>query len=74
MKEFDLTCEKWREYEFNGTIYRIEKPKTLFINENGGTHHRIVDFKNVVHCVPAPGTGNCVLRWQSKNSKKPVNF
>lgn len=74
MKEFNLTVEEWREYEFNGLIYRIEKPKSLFINEKGGTTHRIVDSKNIVHCVPAPGNGNCVLRWKSKNPQKPVAF
>ena len=28
----------------------------------------------VVHCVPAPGQNGCVLRWATRNRKKPVDF
>lgn len=73
LKEFDLSDEKWREYDFNGRIYRIDNPKTLFIRQ-GGTTHRIVDSENLVHCIPAPGTGDCVLRWMNHNTLIPVNF
>lgn len=68
-----LRSEKWREYSFNGRTYRITRPISLFYR-SGGTTHRVVDSEGVVHCVPAPGTGDCVLRWQNRRSNSPVNF
>lgn len=73
MEEFNLLTESWRECDFGGRTYRIERPKKLYFRK-GGTTHRVVDAKNVVHCVPAPGNNGCVLRWESKDSKKPVDF
>lgn len=73
MKEYDITTELYREYDFNGRIYRIDNPVKLFVRE-GGTTHRVVDSNNVVHCVPVPGVNGCVLRWQSKDTSVPVNF
>lgn len=67
----DISVEVWREYDFGGRIYRIENPKSLYV---GNTTHRVVDATGVVHCVPAPGTNGCVLRWQSKDKNNPVNF
>jgi len=69
----DITTEEWREYDFNGRIYRIEKPKTVCMRP-GGTTHRVVDKYNIVHCVLAPGNGDCVLRWKSIDPSNPVNF
>lgn len=71
--EGDLRDEKWREYDFNGRVYRINKPQVLFLRP-GGTTHRVVDSENVVHCVPAPGQGDCVLRWQTLDPANPVQF
>jgi hypothetical protein len=68
-----LTSEKWREYSFGGRNYRIERPKSLYFRQGGSTH-RVVDSKGIVHCVPAPGMGDCVLRWENRNSSVPVNF
>lgn len=73
MKSYDISKEMWREYDFNGRVYRIDKPALLFW-ESGHTTHRVVDQNGVVHCVPAPGTGDCVLRWKNADPLKPVNF
>jgi hypothetical protein len=73
MTERDLTVELWREYDFGGRVYRIEEPQKLYCRE-GGTTHRVLDAKGVVHCVPAPGVNGCGLRWQSKDPSKPVAF
>jgi hypothetical protein len=61
--EKDLTVELWREYDFGGRVYRIEKPQKLFFREGGSTH-RVVTADGVAHCVPAPGVDGCVLRWK----------
>ena len=71
LKKQDVTCELWREYDFAGRTYHIADPATLYIGE---TTHRIVDSHGVVHCVPKPGIGDCVLRWKSKDPNKPVEF
>ncbi len=83
LKKFDLTTERYREYEFlvsntenyGKTVrnYTIEEPVSLFFRD-GCTTHRVVDSKGVVHCVPAPGYHGCVLRWVNKDSDNPVNF
>jgi len=73
MKEYDLSEELWREYDFGGRIYRISQPKTLFLRL-GGTTHRVVDCDGVVHCVPTVGVRGCVLRWKNKDPNNPVNF
>jgi len=54
--------EEWREYDFGGRVYRIEKPKSVEFRRGGATH-RVTGLDGIVHCVPAPGTGDCVLRW-----------
>lgn len=62
----DLTgTEEWREYDFGGRTYRIDNPKSVSFRP-GGTTHRVVDSDDVVHCVPAPGQGDCVLRWKGE--------
>lgn len=73
LEEFDLTTEVYREYDFNGRVYRINHPVKLFLRQGGSTH-RVLDNSGVVHCIPAPGFGDCVLRWQNKDVNKPVNF
>jgi hypothetical protein len=55
--------EEWREYDFGGRVYRIEKPAVVQFRK-GGTSHRVTDSEGVVHCVPAPGEQGCVLRWR----------
>lgn len=54
--------EAWREYDFMGRVYRIDNPVLVQFRENGSTH-RVTDETGIVHCVPAPGTVGCVLRW-----------
>ena len=71
MESRDLSVELWREYDFGERCYRIDSPKFLYI---GRTTHRVVDSFGIVHCLPAPGFNGCVLRWQSRNPGKPVEF
>ena len=64
LRKIELTgVEEWREYDFGGRVYRIEKPASVEFRD-GGTTHRVTDSDGIVHCVPAPGTGDCVLRWK----------
>lgn len=61
----DLTNEAWREYDFAKRTYRIDEPKALWYRPGGSTH-RVLDTRGVVHCLPAPGERGCVLRWKGK--------
>lgn len=75
MREFDISRELWREYDFGGRVYRITDPVTLYIREDGkGTCHRVVDSKGVAHCAPAVGFMGCVVRWKNPDGEPPVNF
>jgi hypothetical protein len=66
LKKIELTgVEEWREYDFDGRVYRIEKPARVEFRD-GSTTHRVTDSAGVVHCVPAPGHAGCVLRWKGK--------
>ena len=65
--------ELWREYDWDGRVYRINKPQFVYIRP-GGTTHRVVDNCGIVHCVPAPGQMGCVLRWLNSVKEEPVNF
>lgn len=69
----DLSNEAWREYDFGGRVYRIERPALLFVRP-GGTTHRVVDAENVTHCVPAPGFQGCVLRWTGHGGDHATTF
>lgn len=62
-----LRDEQYREYDFGGRVYRINKPKDVYFRI-GGTTHRVVDSVGIVHCVPAPGISGCILRWKIKPS------
>jgi len=73
LKISPLDDEEYREYAFGGRIYRIVNPKTLY-HRPGGSTHRVLDSDGVVHCVPAPGQGDCVLRWKPRDSANPVQF
>lgn len=67
----DISSEIYREYDFDGRVYRIESPTTLFV---GTKTHRVVGIDGIVHCVPAPGFNGCILRWKSIDSDSPVKF
>jgi len=69
----DLTDELWREYDWGGRIYRIDNPKKLFLRKGGSTH-RVLDDKGVIHCVPTVGSMGCVLRWKNREGTDPVKF
>ena len=71
MDEFKLGSEEWREYDFEGRVYRIDNPLTLVIGE---TTHRVVDNEGVVHCVPTVGRFGCVLRWKVREGEKYIQF
>jgi hypothetical protein len=71
--EKDLSVEAYREYDFGGRVYRIDRPVSLFYRP-GGTTHRVVTADGVAHCVPAPGVGGCVLRWMDFDTSEPVKF
>jgi hypothetical protein len=73
MIERDLSVERWREYDFGGRVYKIDKPAKLFYRPGGETH-RIVTADGVAHCVPAPGRNGCVLRWKDWDTTEPVKF
>jgi len=73
LQKSDLTVEAWREYDFGGRVYRVEKPVALY-RTKGGSTHSVVDAAGVVHCLPAPGTQGCVLRWKSVDPNAPVAF
>lgn len=85
LKEFDISKELWREYDFvtlapGGKeihrIYHIDNPVKLFIypKEETKTTHRVVDIDGVAHCPPTVGFAGCVVRWKNKDKEKPVNF
>jgi hypothetical protein len=57
--------EKWREYDFGGRVYRIDNPVSVEFRPGGETH-RVTDSRGIVHCVPAPGHRDCVLRWDGE--------
>lgn len=64
LKKIDVKgIEEWREYDFNGRVYRINNPISVEFRD-GSTTHRVTDSQGVVHCVPAPGQQDCVLRWK----------
>jgi len=84
-REFNISHELWREYDFGGRVYRIDNPvKLVFFfrphADRGAGHsiqsdtHRIVDATGVVHCVPRPGIDGCVVRWKNPDEEEPVNF
>lgn len=73
-----LIDEEYREYDFSDSdgeprVYRIDAPLLLVYRE-GGTTHDIVDRTGVVHCVPALGYFNCVLRRKAWPGKDSVSF
>ena len=78
LKEYDISGEMWREYEFtdrngNDTIYHIDKPVILLLRPGGSTH-RVVDSTGVCHCTPAPEIYGCVLRWENKSGIDRCQF
>lgn len=64
LKKIDVSgVEEWREYDFDGRIYRINNPALVEFRADSTTH-RVTDSHGTVHCVPAPGHMGCVLRWK----------
>lgn len=64
LKKIDLRgVEEWREYDFDGRVYRIDSPVSVEFRTDSTTH-RVTDAMGIVHCVPAPGNQGCVLRWK----------
>lgn len=73
LKEYDLTDEQYREYDFGGRIYRIDNPVALYYS-SGATTHRVLDREGVIHCPPTVGKDGCVLRWKPREGTNPVAF
>lgn len=69
----DVSTEQWREYDFNGRVYRIDAPVTLY-HRAGGECHRVVDADGIVHLVPSPGSNGCVVRWTNRPGEPEVVF
>lgn len=69
----DISTEEYREYDFDGRVYRIDNPQQLYYRP-GGEVHRVVDSVGIVHAVPAPGVRGAVLRWKNRDISVPVNF
>ena len=55
-------AEQWREYDFTGRVYRIDRPAKVEFRPGGSTH-RVTDADGVVHLLPAPGFQGCVIRF-----------
>lgn len=73
MKQYCLKAEKVRIYDFEGRVYEIHNPVTLFLAPNA-KFHRILDKNGMMHLCPAPGTNGCVIKWIPRNKNKPVQF
>lgn len=73
LKEYQLDHVVWREYDFEGRVYRIEHP-IKFWHRPGGETHRVLDSKGVIHIVPAPGVRGCVLRYTKAEGQDPCKF
>lgn len=72
--EYDISHEAYREIHYtNGHVHRIDDPVSLVIRQGGSTH-RVVDAKGVVHCYVAPESGKCTLIWKSRNPARPMEF
>lgn len=66
LKKIELTgVEDWREYDFEGRVYRIEKPASVEFRPNGSSH-RVTGQDGIVHVVPAPGFQGCVMRFSGR--------
>lgn len=64
-KPIDISVERFRTYRYgDGTEYRIEGPKDLYIMPSGG--HRVVDSVGNTH---APRNPWVAIMWQQKNGK-----
>jgi hypothetical protein len=73
IKRYDLDDYEYRDYDFEGRVYRIDKPVAFFWAP-GHTTHRVLDANGVVHIVPAPGERGCVLRYRKTEGHDPVKF
>ena len=75
LSQGDLSDELTRTYHFaDGSTYVISEPKILYTRP-GGTTHRVLDAKGIVHCVAFPGpSGSTVVSWVPRISSDPVKF
>ncbi len=73
LKKHELEGVLWREYDTPDRCYRIDGP-VCFWTRDGGTTHRVMDAEGVVHIVPAPGVGGCVLRYKKHEGVDPCQF
>ena len=57
--------EDWREYDFDGRVYRINNPVSIYYSPGSSTH-RVTDEQGVTHIVPAPANSGCVIRFRGE--------
>lgn len=71
----DLRAERYREYVKLSTleVYRIDRPIALYYRDGGSTH-RVVDARGMVHCVPFGHDAGFILRWKALEGFDPVSF
>lgn len=69
----ELPDYRWREYDFEGRVYRIEKPVALCTTPNGTTH-RVEDADGIMHIVPAVGHFGCVVRYAKTDGAPKTTF
>jgi hypothetical protein len=73
LSKHDLVGYLWREYDFGGRVYHIDRPVELY-TATEGTTHRIVDAEGTVHVVPAVGYFGCVVRYRKEDDQPKVTF
>lgn len=67
LRTIDLSgVEEWREYDWEGRVYRIEKPVRVQFRADSTTH-RVTDVNGMIHVVPAPGHFGCVMRFKARS-------
>jgi len=66
-KELDISSEEYRIYTYaGGETYRIDFPVVLFIIEDGGPSHRVVDKNGVTH---RPERGWVAISWKPNDGE-----
>lgn len=66
-KELDISSEEYRVYTYaGGETYRIDYPVALFVLDETGTTHRIVDKDGVTH---RPERGWVGISWKPKDGE-----
>lgn len=63
-KEIDISSEQYRVYNYaNGQTFRIDDPVRLYVLDDNGTSHRVVDAIGMTH---RPERGWVGISWMPK--------